>query len=167
MRAGQPLSVIMLDVDHFKAFNDEHGHQQGDHRLVDVAGAISDALFRPRDIAVRYGGEEFAVILPVTGIDEAGLVAERIRHNVMALDAGTGGRGLGGCTVSLGVAGAVPNPRGDAGDIIKAADDALYTSKREGRNRTTLLQVNWPAPHPVMRTSAELDLDATGTFGRR
>lgn len=166
-RAGQPLSIVMLDVDHFKAFNDEHGHQQGDHRLVEVAGAIADALYRPRDLAVRYGGEEFAVILPATGVDEAGLIAERIRVNVMALDAGTGGRGLGSCTVSLGVAGAVPSTRGTACDIIKAADDALYTSKREGRNRTTLLQVNWPAQYPGARTSAALDLDSTGTFGGR
>jgi diguanylate cyclase (GGDEF)-like protein/PAS domain S-box-containing protein len=150
-RAGQPLSVIMLDVDHFKAFNDEHGHQQGDHRLIEVAGAIAEALFRPRDLAVRYGGEEFAVVLPATGIDEAGLVAERIRENVMSLDGRAGSRGFGLVTVSLGVAGAVPLPHGKPGDIVKAADDALYTSKREGRNRTTLLQVNWPG----------LDLDET------
>lgn len=144
-RAGQPLSVIMLDVDHFKAFNDAYGHQQGDHRLNEVGAAISAALFRPRDIAVRYGGEEFAVILPATGVDEAGLVAERIRHNVMMLAAGAGSpRGLGQITASLGVAGAVPKPQGTATDIVKAADDALYTSKREGRNRTTLLQVTWP-----------------------
>ncbi|MET0292725.1 MAG: diguanylate cyclase, partial [Steroidobacteraceae bacterium] len=166
-RAGQPLSVVMLDVDHFKAFNDAYGHQQGDHRLVEVGQAISGALFRPRDIAVRYGGEEFAVILPATAIDEAGLVAERIRQNVMALDSGTGARGLGRCTVSLGVAGAVPADHGTPADILKAADDALYTSKREGRNRTTLLQVNWPlntgatsARRRALHLHEELDLDA-------
>ncbi|RYG86394.1 sensor domain-containing diguanylate cyclase, partial [bacterium] len=142
-RAGQPLSLIMVDVDHFKAFNDEHGHQHGDHRLIGVAAAISGALFRPRDVAVRYGGEEFAVILPATGVDEAGLVAERIRENVVSLD-GSQRENLGTLTVSTGVAGAVPTERGRPEDLMKAADDALYTSKREGRNRTTLLQVNWP-----------------------
>ena len=143
-RAGQPLSVIMVDVDHFKAFNDEHGHQHGDHRLIAVGSAISAALFRPRDVAVRYGGEEFAVILPATGVDEAGLVAERIRENVVTLDPAQR-ENLGVVTVSTGVAGAVPSDRGRPEDLIKAADDALYTSKREGRNRTTLLQVNWSA----------------------
>jgi diguanylate cyclase (GGDEF)-like protein/PAS domain S-box-containing protein len=165
-RAGQPLSVIMLDVDHFKGFNDEHGHQQGDHRLVQVAGAIAEALYRPRDLAVRYGGEEFAVVLPHTDIDEAGLVAERIRQNVMEIDARTGTRGLGRVTVSLGVAGAAPVAHGSPGDIVKAADDALYTSKREGRNRTTLLQVSWPAER-AGDMEERLDIGATGTFGRR
>jgi hypothetical protein len=84
-----------------------------------------------------YGGEEFAVILPATGIDEAGMVAERIRHNVMALDSGTGGRGWTRAP-SAWCRGRGAEPAGDAHDIIKAADDALYTSKREGRNRTTL-----------------------------
>lgn len=157
LRAGQPLSVVMVDVDWFKAFNDRYGHQQGDYRLIAVAGAISDSLFRPRDVAVRYGGEEFAVILPATGVDEAGLVAERIRENVMRIDPGPGVRE--GVTASLGVAGAVPLSRGRAEDIVKAADDALYTSKREGRNRTTLLQVNWP----VGGASVTQSTDVSGT----
>jgi diguanylate cyclase (GGDEF)-like protein/PAS domain S-box-containing protein len=158
-RAGLPLTVIMIDVDFFKAFNDQFGHQHGDRRLVDVARAITSALYRPRDVAVRYGGEEFAVVLPATGVDEAGLVAERIRDNVMRLDPGE--HGLLPVTVSLGVAGAVPQARGHPVDIVKAADDALYTSKREGRNRTTLLQVNWPGGRH--ETGEITRLSVTGT----
>lgn len=165
-KAGQPLTVVMIDVDHFKAFNDEFGHQQGDHRLIEVAKAIQETLFRPRDLAARYGGEEFAVILPATGVDEAGLVAERIRENIMRLEVGGAAHAFGPVTASVGVAGAIPLPAGRPEDIVKAADDALYTSKREGRNRTTILQVNWPAARaPGM--DANLDLGATGTFARR
>jgi diguanylate cyclase (GGDEF)-like protein/PAS domain S-box-containing protein len=146
LAGGWPIAVLMIDVDHFKQFNDCYGHQRGDLCLRDVAVAIVSGLFHPDDLAARYGGEEFAVILPRTSTDNAAQVAERIRRAVHDLRRPHLAAPLGELTISVGVAAAWPVQHGEALAVVRAADEALYTSKHEGRNRTTLLDVSWPAP---------------------
>jgi len=130
-RTGTSLAVVMFDIDHFKKFNDTHGHDQGDRVLQAVARNFRDAL-RKYDLACRYGGEEFVGILPNTTLDGAYSVAERLRSDIEASEVD----GLK-VTISLGVAAfpllAVVSPEG----LIEAADAALYRSKAQGRNRTT------------------------------
>jgi diguanylate cyclase (GGDEF)-like protein/PAS domain S-box-containing protein len=155
LAGGWPLAVLMIDVDHFKQFNDCYGHQHGDFCLLGVSESIANSLFHPDDLAARYGGEEFAVILQQTNTDDAAHVAERIRHAVHSLGRPHAVSPLGVLTVSVGVAAATAMPQGDPAAIVKAADEALYISKREGRNRTTLLDVNWP------EAAAQMDQQAT------
>lgn len=130
-RYGSEVSLIMLDVDFFKKFNDKHGHPKGDSVLSEL-GEIIDYEIRETDIAARYGGEEFAIILPQTGIDEACVVAERIRKHVE-----TRFKREHQITVSLGVA-LCPKDGKTGEELVGAADEALYKSKRNGRNRTTM-----------------------------
>jgi len=145
LAGGWPIAVLMIDVDHFKQFNDCYGHQRGDVCLREVATAIGDGLFHPDDVAARYGGEEFAVVLPRTSTDNAARVAERIRVAVLNMRRPHMTSPVGVVTVSIGVAAAFPVASGNPEAVVKAADEALYLSKNEGRNRTTLLDVNWPA----------------------
>jgi diguanylate cyclase len=123
-RSGQPLSVIMLDIDHFKAYNDERGHQAGDDLLRELAAAWSREL-RPTDILARFGGEEFLAVLPLSDTTAAGSVADRLR---MALPTGV--------TASAGVA--TWGPHETMADLVARADAALYTAKGVGRNRTEI-----------------------------
>ncbi|MEO6080449.1 MAG: diguanylate cyclase [Steroidobacteraceae bacterium] len=148
LAGGWPIAVLMIDVDHFKQFNDSYGHQRGDLCLRDVAVAILSGLFHPDDLAARYGGEEFAVILPRTTMDHAAQVAERIRRAVEDLQRPHVTAPLGTLTISVGVAAACPVGHGDQLAVVRAADEALYASKNEGRNRTTLLDVTWPVNTP-------------------
>jgi diguanylate cyclase (GGDEF)-like protein len=129
-RSAEHLSLVMIDIDHFKRLNDEHGHQAGDEVLRNVAAALSCEC-RDFDTAARYGGEEFAVVLPGCGPDEARLIAERLRHAVAAAPSTVP------ITASAGVA-TYPAHAGDADTLVRAADDALYESKRSGRDRTTV-----------------------------
>jgi diguanylate cyclase (GGDEF)-like protein len=129
-RYGEPVSLIMLDIDHFKAFNDTYGHQAGDRVLVEVGNVILETI-RDIDIAARYGGEEFAVILPHTASGEAFAAGERIRKGVDSEF-----RNDSHLTVSAGVA-TCPTDATDETRLLKAADMALYRSKCGGRNRTT------------------------------
>jgi len=129
-RAGVPLSLVMVDLDHFKALNDRHGHQAGDATLRRVAPALVSAC-RPGDVVARYGGEEFAVLLPDTDQRDVAIVAERLRAAVAALVQDPA------VTASIGAA-SFPTHAADATELVKAADDALYTSKRTGRNRVTV-----------------------------
>jgi diguanylate cyclase (GGDEF)-like protein/PAS domain S-box-containing protein len=123
-----PLSVLMLDVDHFKRFNDQYGHDQGDRVLQSVARVMQNTC-RDVDSPCRYGGEEFCLILPSTGLDGAARMAERVRSNVEnhRVD------GLQ-VTISIGVA-VFPTVGQDAESLKKLADEALYHAKRSGRNR--------------------------------
>lgn len=135
-RAAHPLSLIMVDIDHFKSINDTYGHQQGDVVLKVVAEALRSQL-RDYDLASRFGGEEFALVLPETGPLPATQVAERIRAAVAHLKF-SGSMEKLKMTVSLGVA-TVPDPAiHNIEDLIRLADDALYAAKREGRNRVVM-----------------------------
>jgi diguanylate cyclase (GGDEF)-like protein len=130
-RNRKPLAVLMVDVDHFKAFNQRHGHAGGDHALREVAKTIEASIRRPADLAARYGGEEFQVVLPETDLAGARLLAERIRTSVEALapfadDAHS-------VTVSIGIG--LSGPQHDLSSVLGAADEALYRAKAKGRNR--------------------------------
>lgn len=134
-REQQALALIMIDVDCFKSYNDAYGHVAGDECLRQVSAAVKTALVRPGDQAARYGGEELAVILPVT--DQVGslCVAERIRQAVAALQIAHIGNPNGYVTISAGIH--VETPPFDAStpvDMVSAADRALYQAKSEGRN---------------------------------
>ncbi len=134
----QPLGLVMLDVDHFKRFNDTAGHAEGDNCLRLIARALRDHVRQGVDVVARYGGEEFAALLPGTAPAEAAEIAERVRQavEVMCLPhPGHPGR-LAVVTVSIGVAAATPGGEmTDAARLITAADGALYAAKRAGRNR--------------------------------
>lgn len=132
-RDARPLALIMIDVDHFKRYNDTYGHQMGDECLRRVAAALQAAMFRPGDVVARYGGEEFIIILPAT--DEAGaiLVAERIKERITRLEIPHSGSEYGFVSVSMGIAAAVPASK-DATAPLAAADTALYQAKHAGRN---------------------------------
>jgi len=128
-----PLALIMIDVDNFKSYNDDYGHLAGDQVLVTVAEAIRTPL-RPNDLVARFGGEEFAVLLPETSVDNAKIIAERLRARVSKADAGTiNDKDLPRVTVSLGIAGRQPGYSLDM--MIAAADVAMYHAKRNGKNR--------------------------------
>jgi diguanylate cyclase (GGDEF)-like protein len=129
-----PLSLLMVDVDHFKKLNDAHGHQTGDQVLRLVAQSLRKTL-RQMDIAARFGGEEFAVLLPGTRLKDATTVAERMRAAVAAADLQCAGKQLS-VTVSLGLASVIADETAE--DLIKRADDALYAAKAAGRNRAFL-----------------------------
>jgi len=133
-RERAPLSIVMIDIDHFKLLNDSDGHLAGDDCLKRVAQALNQAVRRPADFLARYGGEEFIAILPGTDMDGATMVAERLREAVE--DSHLVNRGTGRfVTVSLGVASAVPSP-GTSGEVLVAtADRAMYQAKEAGRNQ--------------------------------
>lgn len=140
---AQPMSLLMLDLDHFKEFNDHYGHVAGDACLRDVAQAISRLPKRPRNLFARYGGEEFALILPQTGNQGACLVAERIRGAVEMLQIPHGFSSTGTTlTVSLGVATLVPRDGMSVASFINLADQALYSAKHAGRNRVETVSTN-------------------------
>lgn len=135
-RGGMWLAVVMTDVDHFHEYNDRHGHLRGDACLVAVAGALRAAALRPTDRPARWGGEEFAYVLPDTDLSGAVLVAERIRHEVAALRVAHGGVGPGPwVTVSVGVAATQPGSGRSADELLAAADAAMFRAKRLGRDR--------------------------------
>jgi diguanylate cyclase (GGDEF)-like protein len=129
-RQQLPLSVLILDVDHFKGFNDEFGHAVGDEILRTVAGILRDAM-REHDLVARYGGEEFAVLLPATSAEECRIPAERLRTAIEEHP-----WPFRPVTVSLGAASVSPST-GSAMTLVEEADQALYRSKRSGRNRLT------------------------------
>ena len=132
-RSGLPLSLLLLDVDHFKQFNDTHGHVAGDACLRGVADAIGQGVGRPSDLLARFGGEEFVVLLPGTDAAGAVEVAERMRGLVAARDQGDGRR----VTVSIGTATLWADTPSTPEELIATADMALYAAKRDGRNRVT------------------------------
>lgn len=134
-RSQHALSLLFIDVDYFKRYNDTQGHQAGDDALAAVGHCIAGCLRRPADYAARYGGEEFVVVLPDIDSDGAVTIAETIRTGVLDLgirhDAGTVGR----LTVSIGVTTSYPERDDNIQAALKLADDALYRAKEGGRNR--------------------------------
>jgi len=128
MRTKQPLALILMDVDHFKQYNDTYGHQAGDEVLRQVA-QILQANVREGDFVARYGGEEFVVALPRADLESAVAIAERLRHAVEAAE-----WSLRPVTGSFGVAGIRPDME-TRQELIEAADQALYQAKKNGRNR--------------------------------
>jgi len=132
-RYGRPVGAILVDVDHFKQFNDTHGHEIGDFVLRQVAAHI-EASSRRSDLACRYGGEEFLLLLPETGEQETLARAEQLRREMEALRLRVDGKPLGRVTVSLGVA-VFPADAENPSDLFGHADAALYAAKRAGRNR--------------------------------
>lgn len=122
-----PLAVVMIDVDHFKQFNDRHGHLEGDRQLRQVAQELKEEVHPVRELLARFGGEEFALVLPGLHLDEAMRRAERLRRRFLRTDSAL--------TVSLGVASAVPQPGLEPSELLRRADTALYLAKRRGRNR--------------------------------
>lgn len=133
-RHGQPLSVLMLDIDHFKRINDSHGHGVGDLAIKALAGACA-ARIRPHDVLARFGGEEFVLCLPQTDTEGALVVAERIRKGVEQIGVTAGGRVIQ-FTVSIGIATYRVGQGFD--ELLQCADEALYRAKQNGRNRVEL-----------------------------
>jgi diguanylate cyclase (GGDEF)-like protein len=134
----EELTVIMFDIDCFKRFNDEHGHQAGDECLRALARAVSGCVRKTGDVLVRYGGEEFAMLLPGTSLADGCMVAERVREVAMSCAIPhASATTIGVVTVSLGVATAVPAQTTPSA-LIEAADRALYCAKRAGRNRVAI-----------------------------
>jgi diguanylate cyclase (GGDEF)-like protein len=137
MRQHQPLSLLMVDVDNFKAYNDANGHIGGDECLKRIATAVSSEM-RANDLVARYGGEEFAVVLPNQSLKGAACVAERIRTRVEQLQVPNLLAAGQLVTVSIGAATALPSPETNASELVATADAALYRAKHMGRNRISL-----------------------------
>jgi diguanylate cyclase (GGDEF)-like protein len=135
-RFGQPVSLILLDIDDFKQINDSRGHLAGDAVLHSVAATVAEVI-REIDLASRYGGEEFAVLLPQTGPEGAAHLAERLRSEIAARSIRFGTEEISGVTASFGVA-AGPDDQMTQIDLIASADAALYQAKREGKNHVTV-----------------------------
>jgi diguanylate cyclase (GGDEF)-like protein len=138
-RSGIALSLLMIDIDFFKAYNDHYGHQQGDDTLIKVANALAGMLQRPLDLIARYGGEEFAVILPEMESDGAARIAESLRQKIgqLAIPHAEAAEAQY-VTVSIGVATQAPQYPVEVADLIGAADRALYAAKRSGRDRVVV-----------------------------
>ena len=135
-REKSPLSVIMIDIDHFKLYNDAYGHAAGDECLKTVAQAIKNTAKRPGDFCARYGGEEFVVLLPDTALDAAHLLAENIRSNVEDMKLSHKGcPPLYVVTISLGIATTVGSSTVSYETVLQESDKALYNAKDRGRNR--------------------------------
>ena len=132
-RTSQPVSMIMMDIDHFKRFNDTFGHQAGD-ALLKALGEFVNQRTRGQDVACRYGGEEFSVILTGCSLENACKRGQVLREELKMLKVRHGGQSMGAITLSMGIA-SFPTQANNAETLVKAADDALYRAKKEGRDR--------------------------------
>lgn len=136
LRSGQPLALIMIDVDHFKSYNDTLGHHAGDRALRQIAGAMAGVIQRPADLLARYGGEEFAVLLPETDLAGAMAVATQLGAAVSELAlAHPASPTAATATISCGVSALLPKAELALAQLKQGADRALYLAKRSGRNR--------------------------------
>lgn len=146
-RSGSLLSLIMIDIDHFKAFNDFYGHGKGDECLKKVAKTLVDTAKRPTDLVARYGGEEFACLLPVTDVDGATKIAEEMRANIMSLAIPHEQSPAAECvTISLGAASIQPSLHSAPAVLLNRADQALYEAKRSNRNCVQTYTVDESSP---------------------
>lgn len=173
-RSGQPLALMMVDIDQFKAYNDHYGHPAGDGCLRAVAAAVASACQRPADLVARIGGEEFAVLLAQTSLPAAATVAGRILDAVAALDLphhGVGAQARVSVSVGVGVvtlAGTAllahpPDLAGTMDALLASADAALYEAKRSGRNRACALHVAGEGRHGVLLPGTDRVAWSTGT----
>jgi diguanylate cyclase (GGDEF)-like protein len=139
MRKGAPVSLIFIDIDYFKNYNDNYGHQKGDRCLQKISEQLHTISKRPKDIAARYGGEEFVVLLPDTQTEGAVMLAENIRKSIELLKIPHGFSDAAAfVTISLGVATVTPSQETKSSGLVKLADMALYEAKDMGRNRVYL-----------------------------
>jgi two-component system chemotaxis family response regulator WspR len=142
IRQCSPLSLILIDIDFFKLYNDHYGHQKGDDCLRKVARTIEESATRSTDLVTRYGGEEFGVVLPDTGLKGALEIAEQLRINIERLNIEHRYSKSSGCvTISLGVAATIPTRNSHQNSLITAADRGLYLAKKEGRNRVKFSEI--------------------------
>mgnify|MGYP001178064027 FL=1 len=137
VQQGQPLSLLMIDIDFFKAYNDYYGHLEGDLVLINVARIISETIVHDREIAARWGGEEFSVLLPHDALEKAIEKAQKVRLAILAkaIPHEKSGSPLKKITVSIGVSTLIPSVTKSSRELLAQADKALYRAKNEGRNR--------------------------------
>jgi diguanylate cyclase (GGDEF)-like protein len=134
----QLVSLLMIDIDHFKRFNDYYGHVEGDACLKTIATCLAEGSLRPSDVVARYGGEEFAAVLPPVSLERAVAIAERVRQAVFDLNLPNRQAPVGRVTISVGAA-TVSTHAATSRELVEAADAALYTAKRSGRNRVSAI----------------------------
>ncbi|MEX0693097.1 MAG: PleD family two-component system response regulator [Rhodospirillales bacterium] len=136
MRSKSELSLLLIDIDYFKPYNDTYGHQAGDACLTLVAKALSSSVHRPGDLVARYGGEEFVCVLPATNLEGASAIGQTLRQAVNFQKIPHKSSSVcGHVTISIGAAAVLPDPSSEIGDLIGAADAMLYKAKSEGRDR--------------------------------
>jgi two-component system chemotaxis family response regulator WspR len=135
-RMKEPLSLLMVDIDHFKQYNDSYGHLSGDEVLRKVARAVRDTFRRPRDLTVRLGGEEFVVVLPATPPEQLPMLAQRAVEAVRALGEPHKSSPVADhVTISVGAASCIPDKDSEPYALVETADKALYEAKHQGRDR--------------------------------
>jgi diguanylate cyclase (GGDEF)-like protein len=143
-RLNIPVALLMMDVDHFKTVNDSHGHHVGDEYLSAIGKVLASTVRRGEDVATRFGGEEFAILLSNTPSEGARVRAERVRSEIQSLKLGNAGAPGGVVTVSIGIAVLLPGHPPDVGALVVRADRALYAAKRGGRNRVMVESQDQP-----------------------
>jgi diguanylate cyclase (GGDEF)-like protein len=149
MREHQPLALMMLDADLFKEYNDYHGHQAGDRLLQTIGQAMAASIQRTTDLATRYGGDEFSILLPGTPVEGATRVAERVRERLAEL---CRAKGVREAKLSIGIAAVVPESGENYGVLLAAVDQALYRAKEAGRDRIEKVQIRRDKPILIAHT---------------
>jgi diguanylate cyclase (GGDEF)-like protein len=147
LRSNYPISMMMIDIDFFKQYNDTYGHLKGDESLVQVANILKGVARRPGDVIARFGGEEFVILLPMTNAHNAVQIAEKTCRHVESLEIPHVESGISDyITISIGVVTVLPRQNIPQVDVIKTADEALYRAKSEGRNRVVFMDSNFIGP---------------------
>jgi diguanylate cyclase (GGDEF)-like protein len=162
-RSRTPLSLLMVDVDYFKTFNDAYGHVAGDTCLRQIAQSVAACAKRPGDVAARYGGEEFSIVLPETDVERAAQLAEHMCDAVRGLAIPHQGSSLGHVTISVGVASMQPEGLPNPQELIERADAQLYRAKGTGRNRVVAQAHESEAPHAQPKVIVRHNLPAART----
>jgi diguanylate cyclase (GGDEF)-like protein len=161
-RSARPLSLLFIDIDHFKSYNDIYGHQAGDIALIAVAKVIGSCSRRSSDVATRYGGEEFVLLLPDTDEKSAAEIGQKLLASVRSLDIPHAGDPCGYVTVSIGVACSASVDASDVQALLKAADHAVYDAKEAGRNRLCVASSHREYPLKLSRSDEPLACSAGG-----